>query len=360
MELLLFFAFSIKQMSKRLSLPLNQQRHSNVAVVRFGKKGKRLEIACYKNKVVAFRGGLECSLAEVLQIERVFSNVSRGQYASLEEIQELLGEEFDEAKAVLFILKNGELQVGSQERCEENEELLKEICTIITEKCVHRETRRPLPLQFVEATVQSQGFSVKLDQPAKKQALQFMRVLIDKQPIPIARAPMKLRCVSSSPAQFLALCEAHDVRLEVLSRSNEDVVFLLEPDKFRDVDACSKDAGGSIQVVETAVMNTSDSGGLDSVSAATPAAEQLREEMPGNICAPAATSTTVSDCHLPTVEQPTKPGGHLNRKKRGKKKHAGADGSEESDAAPKNSRNRRGKNALSEVYPESGSDSTKE
>ena len=35
-----------------------QKRLTNVAVVRLKKKGKRFEIACYKNKVVNWRNGV--------------------------------------------------------------------------------------------------------------------------------------------------------------------------------------------------------------------------------------------------------------------------------------------------------------
>lgn len=44
---------------------------------RMRKGGKRFEIACYKNKVLNWRNGVEKDLDEVLQTETVFSNVSK-------------------------------------------------------------------------------------------------------------------------------------------------------------------------------------------------------------------------------------------------------------------------------------------
>ena len=35
-----------------------QKRLTNIAVVRYKKKGKRFEVACYKNKVVNWRNGM--------------------------------------------------------------------------------------------------------------------------------------------------------------------------------------------------------------------------------------------------------------------------------------------------------------
>ena len=58
-------------------VPVNQVRLTNVAVVKLKKKGKRFEIACYKNKVVNWRNGVEKDIDEVLQVKSVFSNVSK-------------------------------------------------------------------------------------------------------------------------------------------------------------------------------------------------------------------------------------------------------------------------------------------
>ncbi len=38
-----------------IKTPTNQQRLTNVAIVRMKKCGQRFEIACYKNKVVSYR-----------------------------------------------------------------------------------------------------------------------------------------------------------------------------------------------------------------------------------------------------------------------------------------------------------------
>lgn len=63
----------------RINTPTNQKLLTNVAVVRSKKAGKRFEIACYKNKVLSWRQGVEKDLDEVLQSHTVFINVSKGQ-----------------------------------------------------------------------------------------------------------------------------------------------------------------------------------------------------------------------------------------------------------------------------------------
>ena len=73
-----FFTNYATKMS-RINTPTNQKLLTNVAVVRSKKGGKRFEIACYKNKVLSWRQGVEKDLDEVLQSHTVFLNVSKGQ-----------------------------------------------------------------------------------------------------------------------------------------------------------------------------------------------------------------------------------------------------------------------------------------
>ena len=66
-----------KRMSR--NLPNTQVRLTNVAIVRLQKSGKRVEIACYKNKVLNWRNKVETDIDEVLQTDNVFYNVSKVQ-----------------------------------------------------------------------------------------------------------------------------------------------------------------------------------------------------------------------------------------------------------------------------------------
>ena len=93
-----------------------QIKLTNVAVVRLKRKGKRFEIACYKNKVVNWRNKAETDLDNVLQIERVFTNVSKGKFASQSDLKKGFGDGLKQKDIILEILEKGELQVSDKER----------------------------------------------------------------------------------------------------------------------------------------------------------------------------------------------------------------------------------------------------
>lgn len=72
-----------------INQPSNLIKLTNVSVVRLKKEGKRFEIACYKNKVVEWRNGIEKDIDEVLQTNSVFTNVSKGQIACMEDLKKI-------------------------------------------------------------------------------------------------------------------------------------------------------------------------------------------------------------------------------------------------------------------------------
>ena len=71
--------------------PLTQVRLTNVAYLRHFKKGNRFEIACYRNKVVNWRAKIETDIKEVLQIEAIFTNVSKGNLANSKDLMDAFG-----------------------------------------------------------------------------------------------------------------------------------------------------------------------------------------------------------------------------------------------------------------------------
>jgi ribosome maturation protein SDO1 len=52
-----------------LKQPMSKITMTNVATIRYKINNRQFEIACYRNKALNWRNGLEEDLAEVLQIE---------------------------------------------------------------------------------------------------------------------------------------------------------------------------------------------------------------------------------------------------------------------------------------------------
>mmetsp|Transcript_34117 Transcript_34117/g.63256 ORF Transcript_34117/g.63256 Transcript_34117/m.63256 type:complete len:248 (-) Transcript_34117:81-824(-) len=170
--------------------PVNQVRLTNVAIVRLKKKGKRFEIACYKNKVMSWRNKIEKDIDEVLQSHSVFSNVSKGTLAKGKDLQKVFGST-DQTAICKLILATGQLQVSQKERKFEAESKLRDIATTIAEMCINTDNNLPFPVEVIQTAMKDVKFSLKPNRSAKQQALDLIPEL--KQELPIARAQMRVR-----------------------------------------------------------------------------------------------------------------------------------------------------------------------
>lgn len=220
-------------MSRQINQPSNQIKLTNVSLVRLKKGKKRFEIACYKNKVLEWRSGIETDLDNVLQIPNVFLNVSKGQTAPKEDLDKSFGKGKSTDDIILEILKKGEMQVGGKERAAQSERIHNEVIGIVASKLVDPRTKRVYTSGMIEKALDmlsSQAHTtdksasgsavgtpatgedgeakpktkdhnwtgVITTKSAKSQALEAMKALIAHQPIPVARARMKLRITCST------------------------------------------------------------------------------------------------------------------------------------------------------------------
>ncbi|KXT17459.1 hypothetical protein AC579_5717 [Pseudocercospora musae] len=268
--------------SAQINQPSNQIKLTNVSLVRMKKGKKRFEVACYKNTVTAFRSGNETNLDDVLQIPNVFLNVSKGQVAPNDELKKAFpGMTRDEV--VLEILKKGEIQVGEKERGQELERVHKEVLEIVAGRLVDPKTKRVYTTGMIEKSLDqlsSQGghagrgpakgsgggadrsqsrdqsapaesgsstparngdaddkekpkpkwTGVVTTRSAKSQALDAIKALIAHQPIPVARARMRLRitCPTSILKQSVKTSAAKEGEEPQTSTVKEKILDFVE------------------------------------------------------------------------------------------------------------------------------------
>jgi ribosome maturation protein SDO1 len=146
--------------------PVNQVRLTNVAYVRLNKKGKRFEIACYRNKVVSWRNKIETNLQEVLQVQTVFINVSKGMLASSHDLVEAFGTS-DQSIVCKEILDKGEMQVSEQERGALLESIFRDVASIVVEKSINPENNRPYTISMIQTAMRQIHFSASISKSSK-------------------------------------------------------------------------------------------------------------------------------------------------------------------------------------------------
>lgn len=201
--------------------PSNQIKLTNVAIVRLKKGKKRFEIACYRNKLLDYRNKLTKEIDDILQIERIFVNVNKGEFANEADLKKAFEGKKREA-IIKEILDDGDFQVGEQERHAQIDRIHKEVVDMVANKLVDPKTKRVYTTGIIEKALDqlsSQAASQqKIEKPqanadgeetdknslpqwrgvvpnkqAKVQASFAMNALIAYQPIPVMKAQMRIR-----------------------------------------------------------------------------------------------------------------------------------------------------------------------
>ncbi|KAG8834374.1 hypothetical protein FRC17_009049 [Serendipita sp. 399] len=220
----------------RVNQPSNQIKLTNVAIVRLKKGGKRFEVACYKNKIQEWRNGVETDIDDVVQVNNVFINVSKGEVARSDDLKKAFGKASIEA-IVREILQRGEIQIGEKEREHELSTLWKEIATLISEKCVDPDTDRPIPVGMIEKAMNEAGFSVKPGKSAKSQTSECIKLIQTNSKLPIRRARMRIKVIipvaESSAVREKILGSADTVEEEVTGSNDWEATLLIDPAQYR-------------------------------------------------------------------------------------------------------------------------------
>jgi ribosome maturation protein SDO1 len=254
----------------KISQPVGQKRHTNIAVVSVRKKveGKeyKFEIACYPNKVLNQREGIEKDLAQVLQTETVFTNVSRGDIATNEDLITVFGTT-NHRKVCEQIIKEGYLQVSDKEREYLTESLSRDVLNLVSQMTMDAVTGYPLTVTQLQTALDDIHFRITAksslkgsratkqrdeEEEVKQVARECVKRLEAELPHRISRVNMMLKLsgesISKSELEDLA-----EKRCTIQTDSDESFLITCHPRMYKIFKDVFGDRLRSISVVDSFV-----------------------------------------------------------------------------------------------------------
>lgn len=248
-----------------INQPLTQIKLTNVSLVRMKKGKKRFEIACYQNKVQDWRLKVEKDIDEVLQIPLVFQNVSKGQVANNEDLLKCFGTT-NQDEIIQEILNKGEIQLNEKERTANLQQKQNEFLTIISTKCINPKSKKRYPPSMIQKALDQLKFHLNPSKAAKLQALDAIKLLVEKQIFPIARAQMKVKIILSRKAYQKIFKEELEPIIDHMEDESKDGKFyecvcIIDPINYRKIvetfegeTAQIPQGEGSIEVLDMAAI----------------------------------------------------------------------------------------------------------
>jgi len=165
--------------------------------VRMTIEGDRYEVLVFPDPALNYKMGKQVDPTQVLAIDEVFTDSSRGQRANAEQLKKYFNTE-DHAKAALEVLKRGELQLTQEQRLRMTEEKRRQVVTIISKNYVDPKTHLPHPPVRVEQAMLEARVSIDPFKDANEQAKQVIEEI--RVIIPLKSERVKL--MVKTPAQY--------------------------------------------------------------------------------------------------------------------------------------------------------------
>ena len=85
------------------------------------------------------------------------------------------------------------MQVSDKERHQQLDNMFKEIATLVSDKCVNPETKRPYTVSMIEQAMKDAHYNINPTKSSKQQAIEVIKLLQSSGTLPIERAEMKIR-----------------------------------------------------------------------------------------------------------------------------------------------------------------------
>lgn len=153
------------------------------AIVRLQTHGRRFELLVDPQNAWLFLQGEDIDPDDIFETYTIYENISRGQKATQDDIIAVFGEDLTEREIALKILKEGVLQLTTEQRNEIMKEKRKEIVDFIHVHCINPRENAPIPKDRIEKAILDLGVNISYRDPVKEQALRIIDLLKPVMPI---------------------------------------------------------------------------------------------------------------------------------------------------------------------------------
>jgi len=157
-------------------------RLEDAVIARFSSHGMNFEILVDPDLAVSLREGKQVDVRSMLAIDKVFKDARKGEAASEEGLVKVFGTS-DVFKVAEQIVRNGEIQLTTEQRRKMKEEKIKQIVAIISRRAINPQTGTPHPPARIEAALREAKIHIDEFKSAEEQIPKIVKALLPILPL---------------------------------------------------------------------------------------------------------------------------------------------------------------------------------
>jgi ribosome maturation protein SDO1 len=166
-------------------------------IARLHYSGQRFEILVDPNKALDFKRGVKVDMNEILEYPAVYRDVRNTEMVAGQDLQKVFGTT-DIAKIAQKIIKEGELQLTTEQRRTMVEQKKNQIVNIIAKKGINPQTNAPHPPQRILNVMDKAGVNIDPFLDAEMQIDKVLKEIKTLIPIKFQKVTLQLKV----PPQF--------------------------------------------------------------------------------------------------------------------------------------------------------------
>jgi len=161
-------------------------------IARITRNHSHFEILVDSEKALKFKKGEEISIDSILAVRDVFKDARKGERVPEDDLERVFGTT-DVNKIAARIIREGEIQLTTEQRRRFIEEKKNRIADIISKQGVNPQTKLPHPVQRILNAMDEAKIAIDPFKPAEEQVKNIVSSLQEIIPISIERIEVALR-----------------------------------------------------------------------------------------------------------------------------------------------------------------------
>jgi ribosome maturation protein SDO1 len=187
----------------------------DAVIARITKAGMNFEILVDPDKALEFHRGKEMDIDQILAVSEVFKDSHKGDRHSAEELHKAFGTS-NIWEVARKILKDGHIQLTTEQRSRMVEEKKKEISAIIARQGMDPRTKMPHPVTRILNAIKEARVIIDPFKPAKDQVKTVLEKIQEILPISLERIEVAIRV----PIEYAG--KANSIVREITDVKNEE------------------------------------------------------------------------------------------------------------------------------------------
>lgn len=161
-------------------------------IARITKAGKHFELLVDPKKAIEVKSGKAVPVDDLLAAPEIFEDAHKGTKASPAELNKIFGTN-DLARIAITIIKDGEVQLTTEQRRAMVEEHTKAVATIISRQGVDPRTGAPHPAERILRAMEQAKIRIDAEKPAEQQVEAVLKAIAPIIPIKFERATIAIK-----------------------------------------------------------------------------------------------------------------------------------------------------------------------